>query len=227
MAKAKILYEFERGNLCYMILTERDFLILKEIQRWRFLLSRQVKILCGFNGQRACDRRLKKLIDAGYIERKHFIYGVPRLYFVTQKAVKLFNLEYYTQSVRIEQIEHDISVIDTAIFLINDENIESASIVTERDLKHRAGFGNPKHFPDFIYTKEEKTFCVEVELSAKKQVSLDKNIRENFKNYDVQRWFIPNDKPKIIENVKTIGQKYEVEIFSLERVKEYVRELSN
>ena len=48
-----------------MVLTERDVKIIKEIQHWRFLLSRQIKTLGGFNGQRACDRRLKKLIEAG------------------------------------------------------------------------------------------------------------------------------------------------------------------
>lgn len=208
-----------------MVLTERDVKIIKEIQHWRFLLSRQIKTLGGFNGQRACDRRLKKLIEAGYIERKHFIYGVPRLYFVTKKAVKLFNLEYYTQNVRIEQIEHDISVVDTAIYLIFNDKIDRASIITERDLKHRAGFGNSKHFPDFVYTKDEKNCCVEVELSAKKNTALEKNIKSNYKNYDVQKWFIPNDKPKIIENVRAIGRKYETEIIMLERVREFVREL--
>ena len=72
-----------------MILTQRDVDIITSIQKWRFLLSRQIRVLCGFSGQRACDRRLKKLIEAGYIERRHYIYGIPRLYFVTRKAVKM------------------------------------------------------------------------------------------------------------------------------------------
>ena len=74
-----------------IILNERDIKIINEIQHWRFLLSRQIKVLGGFNGQRACDRRIKKLIEAGYIERKYIIHGIPRLYFITQKAVKLLN----------------------------------------------------------------------------------------------------------------------------------------
>lgn len=207
-----------------MVLTERDVNIITSIQKWRFLLSRQIKVLCGFSGQRACDRRLKKLIEAGYIERKHFIYGVPRLYFVTRKAVKLLDLEYYTPNIRIEQITHDIAVIDTAIYLIKNEGIEKSSITTEREMKHKAGFGNPKHFPDFIYyTKENKTFCVEVELSAKKPTTLEMNIKNNYKIYDVQRWFIPSDRQKVIDNVKAIGEKYGVKIEPLEKVVEYVK----
>ncbi len=207
-----------------MVLTERDVNIITSIQKWRFLLSRQIKVLCGFSGQRACDRRLKKLIEAGYIERKHFIYGIPRLYFVTRKAVKLLDLEYYTPNIRIEQITHDIAVIDTAIYLINNEGVEKSSITTEREMKHKAGFGNPTHFPDFIYyTKENKTFCVEVELSAKKPTTLERNIKNNYKVYDVQRWFIPSDRQKVVDNVKAIGEKYGVKIEPLEKVVEYVK----
>ena len=207
-----------------MVLTQRDVEIITSIQKWRFLLSRQIKVLCGFSGQRACDRRLKKLIEAGYIERKHFIFGVPRLYFVTRKAVKLLDLEYYTPNVRIEQITHDIAVIDTAIYLIKNEGVEKSSITTEREMKHKAGFGNPKHFPDFIYyTKENKTFCVEVELSAKKPTTLERNIKNNYKVYDVQRWFIPSDRQKVVDNVKSIGEKYGVKIEPLEKVVGYVK----
>jgi len=208
-----------------MVLTQRDVDIITSIQRWRALLSRQIKVLCGFSGQRACDRRLKKLIEAGYIERRHYIYGVPRLYFVTKKAVKLLDLEYYTQDIRIEQIIHDISVIDTAIYLINNTDVDVASITTERDLKHKAGFGNPKHFPDFVYTKDNETFCVEVELSAKKTSTLERNMKNNYTGFDFQQWFVPSDRQKVVENVQAIGRRYGVKITPLERVIEYVRNL--
>lgn len=209
-----------------IILNERDIKIIKEIQRWRFLLSRQIKVLGGFKGQRACDRRIKKLIEAGYIERKYIIHGIPRLYFITSKAVKLLDLDYRTANIRIEQITHDITVIDTAIFLITKEKVDSASIITERDLKHKAGFGNcSKHFPDFVYTKDNKSFCVEIELSEKKLTTLERNIKNNYKSFDVQRWFIPESRPKVLANIKTVGQKYGVEISPLKGVIEFVRNI--
>lgn len=206
-------------------LTDRDKKILWEIQRWRFLLARQIKILCGFSGQRACDRRVKKLIEAGYIERKYFIVGVPRLYMVTRKAVQTFGLSYYTPNVRIEQVRHDIAVVDTAIYLMRNKGVDNASIVTERDLKHRAGFGNPKHYPDFVFTKDDNSFSVEIELNAKKISTLERNIKNNFMAYDVQQWFVPNDRPKVMENVTKVGEKYGIEIIPLEGVIEYVRNI--
>lgn len=208
-----------------IILNERDIKIINEIQRWRFLLSRQIKVLGGFNGQRACDRRIKKLIEAGYIERKYIIHGVPRLYFITSKAVKLLDLEYRTANIRIEQIAHDIAVIDTAIFLINKENVDSASIITERDLKHKAGFGRcNKHFPDFTYTKDGHSCCVEIELSAKKLSTLEKNIKNNYVAYNSQRWYF-TDNSKVQANITAVGKKYGVEIISLKGVTEFVRNL--
>ena len=73
---------------------KRDFLILQQITKYRFLLSRQIKILAGFAGQRSCDRRLKKLIDNGFIQRKYFIYGISGLYFATGKAKKITVFTY-------------------------------------------------------------------------------------------------------------------------------------
>lgn len=208
-------------------LTERDMAIMHEITRWRFLLARQIKILCGFSSQRACDRRVKKLIEAGYIERKYLIVGIPRLYMVTRKAVQTFGLPYYTPNIRIEQVRHDIAVIDTSTYLIYNKGIDSASIITERDLRHKSGFGgSPKHYPDFVYTKDNISFSVEVELNIKKLSTLERNIKNNFKAYEVQQWFIPNDQPKITENVTSVGKKYGgIEIIPLERVIEYVRNI--
>ncbi len=39
-------------------LVERDYHILKEIDKWRVITGKHICVLCGFTGQRACDRRL-------------------------------------------------------------------------------------------------------------------------------------------------------------------------
>lgn len=207
-------------------LNDRDLNILNEITKWRFMLGRQIKILCDFQGQRACDRRLKKLIEAKYIERKHIIYGIPSLYFVTPKAKKSFNLGYITQTVRIEQIQHDIYVIDTAIYFIKKYNINRDTIVTERELKHKDGFGNNKHRPDFTFVHNDKKYCVEVELTAKKYDTLDKNMKNNYLNYDGQKWITPFDRIKVKEQVEKISKNYtDIDIIPLSEVVEFVKTL--
>lgn len=204
-------------------LVERDHEIMNIISKFRFCLGRQIRILASFTGQRACDRRLAKLIEVGYLDRKHFIYGVPSLYFVTPKAQKLFKLEYITQNVRIEQITHDIAVIDTAIYFVAN-GVNFNTIITERELKHQDGFGNPKHRPDFIYTREDKTYCVEVEIATKKQYTLAKNTKDNFLAYDMQKWVVPCGKVKIMEYLNNLQAQYSnIEIMPLETVTEYVK----
>ena len=82
----------QKREVCVIVITERDILILKEVSRWRGILGRQVQMLCGFDGVRSCDRRLKLLIDEGYLIRKRYIYGVAGLLSITEKARREFNI---------------------------------------------------------------------------------------------------------------------------------------
>ena len=61
-------------------IVDRDYQIFRELERWRVVLSRHIVALAGFSGQRACERRLKKLIEAGYIHRNRVLYKVPGIY---------------------------------------------------------------------------------------------------------------------------------------------------
>lgn len=210
------------------VLQDRDILILQQITKFRFLLSRQIKCLCGFSGQRACDRRISKLIDEGLLERKYFIYGIPALYFVTVKAKKLYELKFITKNVRIENIRHDILNIDTAIYLIHAKNIPENTIVSERQIKHLAGFGGvgSKHIPDQMYTFKGKTCCVEIELNLKQYAKLYKNVQDNYLNYDKQLWFIDVTKKKLIENMQKLKERYsDIFIFDIKEVTEYVKNI--
>ena len=115
-------------------LTERDELILREVDRWRACGSKHIRWLANFSGQRATDRRLKILIEAGYLERKKFLYGVPSIYFLTAKGKSLIQVGTGTEKVKIEQIVHDRTVLDTAIYFIHKENLSLNDITTEKQL---------------------------------------------------------------------------------------------
>ena len=115
-----------------MNLTERDYGIFREIDRWRFCLGRHIKVLAGFSGQRACDRRLRTLIEAGFLERKKVIYGVPSIYSLTYKAKMLIGANKRQDKIRLDNIAHDIAVLDVAIFFITKFNIPLKDIITEK-----------------------------------------------------------------------------------------------
>ena len=208
-------------------LVERDYIVFSEIERWRVCQSRHLKCLAGFPSQRTCDRRLKKLLEAGYISRKKILYGIPYLYFLGKKACLIVNTPTNRVSkIRIEQIKHDIDVLDTAIYFHSKHNISYTDMTTEKQLHSADGFSNRHHRPDFIFLQNDSTICVEIELSLKSRTRFENNISENFKNYDFQAWIVSQNTPKIRKILLENQSLYpNIKIFSLEEVKAFVKEL--
>lgn len=171
---------------------ERDYEILRETDRWRVITGRQIAEITGFTGQRACDRRLKKLIQAGYLTRQKYLYGFPSIYSLTNTGKTIIQVSKANTQIRLEQIIHDSYVTDTAIYISKKFDIPFSDITTEKELHRLDGFSNRKHRPDFVYTHNAKTICVEVELTMKAKRRFEKNITANFENYDGQLWIVPD-----------------------------------
>lgn len=207
-----------------MQLTERDELIIYEVSRWKCVLGRHIKVLAEFTGQRAADRRIKKLIDNEYISRKRYIYGVSGILSITNKAKKEFDIKLPIGEIRIEQITHDIAVLDTAIYLMKTKNIERNDIISEKQIRNSLGFVQRQHLPDFVYNINDDKYCVEIELSQKSKTRLEKNIEQNYINYDYQAWIVPETKVKIIEILSDNSNKYSnIEIIKLEVINEFIK----
>ena len=203
-----------------MRLTERDFEILREIERFRFCLGRHIKIMANFTGSRACDRRLRELLDVGYIERKKIIYGVPSLYFLTSKGKTLIGKKARSDNIRIDKIAHEITVLDTVCYFIQNLNINLRDITTERQLFSENGFNTRKHYPDLIFKADNITACVEIELSVKDRARFEKNLQENFITYDMQIWVVPKTGYKIRQYLNDCMNSYpNIEILDLEEIK--------
>jgi DNA-binding HxlR family transcriptional regulator len=203
---------------------ERDFQVLRELERWRFCLSRHLRFLGGFASQRTCDRRLALLIEAGYIDRRYVLYGVPRLYFATRQGKALIHVSLKPDQFRIEQITHDIAVLDTAIYFMLQKGMALGEVQTEKELHQQDGFGGRKHKPDFVYQQEGRRVAVEVELTPKSGRRLIANLRENFLAYDGQWWVIPGAQPKITQLVAQQAAIYpNLEILPLEEITQFMK----
>jgi len=197
-------------------LVERDYKIFREIERWRVVLGRQVAELGEFTGLKACQRRLKKLIEAGFLERKRILYGVAGIYSVTAKARAIANLPVRSEKFRVEQIPHDIAVLDTAIYFHRVKGVPFGDMVTEKQLHSMDGFGVRKHRPDFVINREGKTYCIEIELSLKAKARLEAIIQDNFMKYDTQIWVVPDKTCKIAQILKDNQLKYKHHIYMME-----------
>ncbi len=206
-----------------MRLTERDYIVLRQIDRWRFCLSRHIFYLGGFSSQRTTDRRLKLLIEAGYIQRRKILYGIPYLYSLTYQGKLLIHTSLKGEKIRIEKITHDISVLDTAIYFILKYGVKQDDILTEKELHRLDGFSTRKHQPDFVIKNQDEKICIEVELTLKAKNRLEKNIQDNFVNYDYQKWIVPNTQIRIKNILQENSLIYPLEIMDLEEVIKYVR----
>ena len=201
-------------------LVDRDYEIFREIERWRVALGRHIAELAGFTGLRACDQRLSKLLKAEYIERKKILYGVPSIYSVTNKAKILQSLPARSEKIRVEQIPHDIAVLDTAIYFHKEKSVPFEDMKTEKQLHSVDGFGVRKHRPDFIIKRNGKSYCIEVELSLKAKSRLEAIIQDNFMAYDYQIWVVPDKECKIYQILKdNQSQLSNIHILDLQEVK--------
>ncbi|MCM1508777.1 MAG: hypothetical protein NC177_16845 [Ruminococcus flavefaciens] len=203
-------------------LVDRDYIILREIERWRVITSKHVCSMCGFTGQRACDRRIKKLIIAEILRRQKIFYGFPSIISLTAKGKLLIGLPNKKEHIRVEQIGHDMSVADTAIYFNRKYKISFSDMTTEKQLHKKDGFGLRKHRPDFIFTAKDKTFCVEVELTLKSKDRFAKNIVSNFTDYDGQFWIVSDRNSKIAQFLLYMKESYpNIKIIELSEVKNY------
>jgi len=212
---------------CELRLVERDKEILRELDRWSFCLSRHLKFFGGYSSQRACDGRLKQLREAGYIDRKRILYGVPSVYFLTYKGKALLGASKRLDKIKVEQITHDIAVLDAVIYFMLSQEISLSAILSEKQMHGADGFGIRKHRPDFIFYKDGMTNCVEVELSRKTKGKLEENLKQNFETYELQNWVVPKGQVKIWEILQQNDNTYpNIYIVSLEEVEDYIRNYS-
>lgn len=180
-----------------LVLNERDIRILHEVSRWKFCLGRQIRKLADFSGERSCDRRLAKLIEFNYLERRHILYGIPGLYFLGKNAKYISTVKYYSYKLKLDELVHDIAVVDAVLFLCKHFEVPLDAFTSERELHAQDGFSNRKHQPDAVFLVNDKCICLEVEFTPKSKERFTKNIKANFANYDAQIWVVPKADIKI------------------------------
>jgi len=198
-------------------LNERDFYIFKIIFMFRYCLGRHIKQLADFSTIPACDRRLKKLVEAKYIERKRHIWGIPYLYTLSHKGRAILGVNKKPVTIKLEQVTHDITVIDTVIYFLEKYNITLSDLTTEKELHSTAGFTTRKHMPDYVINKDGEAIAFEIELTAKAKDTLAKNVKTNYLNYDRQIWITDNTTVK--KNLHELKNTYTLEIIDLENIK--------
>jgi len=127
--------------------------------------------------------------------------------------------------IKLDQIPHDIAVLDTVLYFMLKESVPLSDMQSEKQLHNLDGFGSRRHRPNFAFTVGDKLYCVEVELSPKSRERFEKNLKQNFDAYEVQHWIVPSSQLKIMEMLQGNATTYpNIEIIKLEEVEAYVRQ---
>ncbi len=159
---------------------------------------------------------------AGILDRKRILYGIPAIYELTPRGKAIIGIPIKNERVRVEQIVHDMAVLDTAIYFSHKYAIAFSDIKSEKQLHKQDGFAVRKHRPDFVFTKNEKSFCVEVELTMKSKERFSKNIIANFTDYHIQIWVVPDFNSKIYAFLCEMKESYpNIKIIDINEVKSY------
>ena len=109
------------------------------------------------------------------------MYGLPGFYHLTPKGKALLGIRNRKESIRIDQIHHDMTVLDTAIFFHYRYDIPYENMVSEKELHKKDGLEIEGTVLILSLPRTKGNYCVEIELSLKSKARFEKNVVDNLK----------------------------------------------
>lgn len=149
-------------------------------------------------GTTAAYVRIKKLVDAGYLERERVLHGQARLHKVTKMGVlasadALAPLKY----INLGTFRHDLMLLELALSL---EQETGGTFVPDRRIRHNEGLSgagqSDQHIADgYLFIGDEKPIAVELELSVKSRARLVDIVNAYGGNLGVKEvWYFTDNK---------------------------------
>jgi len=184
-------------------LTERDQHLFRWINGHGFVTVNQTSAWMGTNYQ-AAQRRMKKLVDAGYLQRKRLLHGDKRVHWVTKKALAASGDNLAPpQTIGLGSYRHDLVLVDVAQTVVDQTG---GDFVPERRLRQHAGFkgvGVSGHLPDgLLRLPGQKPIAVELEMSTKGRQRLKRIVSGYAANMGLEQvWYFvtANDVRHVVE----------------------------
>jgi hypothetical protein len=174
-----------------MKVTNRDLDIFRWINAMGFASAKQVSVYTGMHLKRA-QRRLKKLIDHGFLSHKKILHGNNGVYILTSIAAQICGSELPPlPHIRLGSFLHDSQMIDLGMDLAEKYK---ADFVSDRQLKHQISggpVGKKGHIPDgALVLPDGKKIGVELELTQKGSRRLREIFRQHMRNIDFKEiWY--------------------------------------
>ena len=174
-----------------MNLMKRDQALFRWINGHGFVTVTQASAWMGTNYQ-AAQRRMRKLVDAGYLARKRLLHGDKRVHWVTRQALSASGDQLAPpQTIGLGSYRHDLVLVDVAQAVVDQTG---GDFVPERRLRQEAGFkgvGVSGHLPDGLLRRPgQMPVAVELEMSPKGRQRLKRIISGYAANMGLEQvWY--------------------------------------
>lgn len=206
-----------------MYLTARDRHMLQWINGHGFVTTDQAATWMGVCG-RVGRRRLRNLVDGGYLQRKRFAFNDPQFHWLTKQGWEASG-DHLKPPQRINRVTylHDRVLVDLSQQLVahtKGDFVPERRLRAERRAKTRWRKGGWKegHTPDgLLYVGDRKPIAIELEISLKESNRLRKIITDYVVDRDLREvwYFVTNN--TVRRAVERTTRPYsDFKIFSIE-----------
>lgn len=170
-----------------MRLTQRDVLLLRWINSHGFVTADQINRFLQV-AKTTGYRRIKKLVDHGYIKRKRILHAAGAAHSITQQAKNAAGDDLSVlKHISLGGYIHDLGLVDLSLDLTQKYQ---ADFISERRLRFWGGLGSvgvEGHIPDGVLEFSDGTkWAVELELSVKAASRLKKIMDFYLLNFDYE-----------------------------------------
>jgi len=166
---------------------ERDILLFKWMNGHGFVTADQINRFLKV-AKTTGYRRIKKLVDHGYIQKEKILHGAGAVHYITKQA-KAASGDDLTilQNISLGGYVHDLTLVNLALDLSEKYEV---NFIPERRLRFWGGLGGvgiEGHIPDGVLEfSEKKKWAIELELSVKAASRLKKIIDGYASNFEYE-----------------------------------------
>ncbi len=200
-------------------LTERDLQMIRWINGHRAATAEQVAKKFGL-GIPTVKKRLYGLKSLGCLVYEKVFYDKPGVYRAAARGLAAAGDNLPAARLPLGSYEHDQQLVDLAVTL---EHRTGAEWQTDRQIRHEKGLkgvGTPGHSPDGVLVLTGGArIAVELELSPKGAVKIEKILREYAGSQYQEVWYFVNC-DYLAARIRSAALSF-VKVFSWPHMKEY------
>ncbi len=163
---------------------------------------------------RVCEsgayRRIRKLVEGGYLERDRVLHGQARIHRVTRKGTKVSGdaLPPLTD-INFGTFRHDLVLVDLALTL---EEQTGGVFTPDRRLRHNGGLsggGLSGHVADgYLHIGEDEPIAIELELSVKSRVRIRSIIKKYSSDLSIKEVWYYTDRADVTRAIEEAASRF-------------------